>query len=125
VAAVTGGTGEERRAAARPAEVCRGLLASLEVSERRRRRRARDTTADAIGLAIKRALLDAAVRDDPDPDAFEAWLLEQCLAPGAGGPVGARRAMALEVLTEWRLLHAAPAFRAWLDGGAPADDAAG
>ena len=47
----------------RPSDVCRGLLAALDVSEGRRKRRARDTAADAIGLGIKRTLLDAAVHD--------------------------------------------------------------
>jgi hypothetical protein len=41
----------------RPAEFCRQLLATLDVSEGRRKRRKRDTTPDAIGLAIKRDLL--------------------------------------------------------------------
>ena len=35
---------------------------------------------------------------------------------------GATRAMALEVLTEWRLATASPAFKAWLDRGAPSED---
>src|SRR5690606_22702639 len=43
---------------ARPADFCRGLLAALDASEGRRRRRKRDTTPDAIGLAIKRELLE-------------------------------------------------------------------
>jgi hypothetical protein len=51
----------------RPAEVCRALLAALDASEGRRRRRKRDTTPDAIGLAIKRCLLEQAVREDPAP----------------------------------------------------------
>ncbi|HWP35789.1 MAG TPA: hypothetical protein VNM66_09345 [Thermodesulfobacteriota bacterium] len=105
----------------RPAEVCRRLLAALDASEGRRRRRKRDTSPDAIGLAIKRELLERAVREDPEPEAFEAWLFEQALAAGAGsGPV---RAMALEILDEWRLAGASPEFKAWLDQGAPSDDA--
>jgi len=32
--------------------------------------------------------------------------------------------MALEILAEWRLVAADPAFRRWLDGGARSDDAA-
>jgi hypothetical protein len=31
--------------------------------------------------------------------------------------------MALEVLAEWRLATASPAFRQWLTQGAPSDDA--
>jgi hypothetical protein len=105
---------------ARPATLCRELLTALEASEGRRRRRKRDTTPDAIGLGIKRALLERAVAEDPDPAAFEAWLLERCLA--AGGEAGATRAMALEVLAEWRLASGVPEFAAWLEKGAPSED---
>jgi hypothetical protein len=109
----------------RPAVVCRELVAALEASEGRRRRRKRDTTPDAIGLGIKRALLEQVVAADPEPAAFEAWLLERCLAPYDGASVGAMRAMALDVLTEWRLACAADDFAAWLDRGAPSDDVGG
>ena len=105
---------------ARPATICRELLAALEASEGRRRRRKRDTTPDAIGLGIKRDLLERAVADDPEPAAFEGWLLEHCLS--AGGEAGATRAMALEVLAEWRLAESLPEFGAWLDQGAPSED---
>ena len=108
---------------ARPAAVCRELLAALEASEGRRRRRKRDTTPDAIGLGIKRALLQDAVASDPEPAAFEGWLLERCLA--AGGEAGATRAMALEVLAEWRLAASLPEFGDWLERGAPSDDVGG
>jgi hypothetical protein len=119
--------------ALRPAEVCRRLLAALDASEGRRRRRKRNTTPDAIGMAIKRTILEETVRDDPDAAAFEGWLLERCLSAGesesrsdteelftASGPV---RAMALEVLAEWRLAETPGAFRSWLGQGAPSDDA--
>jgi hypothetical protein len=119
--------------ALRPAEVCRRLLTALEASEGRRRRRKRNTSPDAIGMAIKRALLEETVRDDPDPGAFEGWLLERCLSAGdsvsqsgagelfaASGPV---HAMALEVLAEWRLAEAPGVFRSWLSEGAPSEDA--
>src|SRR6266487_4651846 len=106
---------------ARPAVVCRELLAALDASEGRRRRRKRDTTPDAIGLAIKRELLERAVTADPEPDQFEAWLQEQCLA--AGGSEGGVRAMALSIFEEWRLAHDAESFREWLACGAPSDDA--
>ena len=61
--------------AMRPAGICKALLAALDASEGRRRKRKRDQTPDAIGLALKRELLQRAVEDDPDPDAFEEWLL--------------------------------------------------
>ena len=105
----------------RPGAVCRELLAALDASEGRRRRRKRDTTPDAIGLAIKRELLERAVAADPEPDQFEGWLHEQCLA--AGGSEGGVRAMALSVFEEWRLAHDAESFREWLARGAPSDDA--
>ena len=117
----------------RPAEICRQLLASLDASDGRRRRRKRNTTPDAIGMAIKRRLLEEAARDDPDPAAFEGWLVERCLSAGESGTPGRQddlfaasgpvRAMALEVLAEWRLAEAPGAFRSWLADGAPSDDA--
>jgi hypothetical protein len=109
----------------RPADVCRGLLGALDASEGRRKRRVRDTTADSIGIGIKRSILEAAVRDDPAPEAFEGWLLEQCLAAPPDISVGAMRAMALEVLHEWKLAAASHEFSAWLSAGAPSDDRAG
>ena len=105
----------------RPRDVCRELLAALEASEGWRHRLKRDTTPDAIGLAIKRDLLERAVVADPEPDDFEIWLHEQCLA--AGGAEGGVRAMALSIFEEWRLAQEAESFRQWLARGAPSDDA--
>jgi hypothetical protein len=109
---------------ARPAEVCQGLLRALEASEGRRRRRRRDTTPDALGLAIKRELLERAVADDPEPEAFEAWLVERCLAAPATVSTGAVRAMALDIFADWRLAAAQTDFTGWLARGAPSDDTA-
>jgi hypothetical protein len=106
----------------RPAVVCRELLNALEASEGRRRRRKRDTTPDAIGLGVKRALLEAVVVADPDPTDFEGWLLARCLEPYEEASVGAMRAMALDVLNEWRLACLTDDFAAWLERGAPSDD---
>jgi hypothetical protein len=106
----------------RPAHLCRELLAAMEASDGRRKRRKRDTTPDAIGMAIKRELLESAVRDDPEPDDFEGWLLARCLAPPEGLSIGAVRSMALDVLAEWRLARVSPDFSAWLAAGAPSDD---
>ena len=105
----------------RPAHVCRELLNALDASEGRRRRRKRDTTPDALGLELKRDLLERAIAADPDPASFEAWLLEQCQV--AGEHDGGVRAMALSIFEEWRLAHDATAFRDWLAQGAPSDDA--
>ena len=108
----------------RPARLCRELLAALTASDGRRRRRMRDTRPDTIGLGIKRALLERAIAEDPEPDAFEGWLLERCFESACTVSVGATRAMALSILDEWRLVGADPAFRAWLGAGARSDDAA-
>ena len=108
----------------RPAAVCRELLGALDASEGRRRRRKRDTTPDALGLALKRELLEAAVAEDPAPEHFEAWLLDRTLRPREGAAVGAVRAMALDVLFEWKAARTSPEFQAWLDRGAPSDDRA-
>jgi hypothetical protein len=107
---------------ARPADLGRGLLAALRASEGRRRQRKRDTTPDAIGMAIKRQLLERVVAEDPPPYTFQAWLLAQCLADAPAHSLGAVRAMALEVLAEWRLAAASPEFMAWLDRDAPSAD---
>jgi hypothetical protein len=111
----------DRSPVPRPSTICRELLAALDASEGRRRRRKRDTTPDAIGLTMKRELLERAVAADPDPDRFEEWLYEQCLAAGAAE--GGVRAMALSIFEEWRLARDASAFGEWLARGAPSDDA--
>lgn len=106
----------------RPAEICRSLLAALAASEGRRRRRQRNTTPDAIGLAIKRELLERAIQDDPAAAAFEAWLLEYCTANSPLIAPGALRATACQILEEWRLAQQLPQFKEWLDQGAPSED---
>ncbi|HVO95097.1 MAG TPA: hypothetical protein VMT22_19740 [Terriglobales bacterium] len=103
----------------RPADVCRALLAALEAAEGRRKKRKRDQTPDAIGLAVKREILERIVGDDPDPEMFEAWLLNYSQSRNSSGAVAA---MARAVLDEWRLAHAMDDFKAWLDRGAPSDD---
>ncbi len=109
--------------AIRPADVCRALLTALEASEGRRRKRKRDQTPDAFGLSVKRDLLRRAVQDDPQPDAFEAWLLSYPLTCESPALVGPAFAMARAVFEEWRLAHALGEFRQWLEQGAPSDDA--
>lgn len=106
-----------------PVELCRGLLGALDASEGRRRRRSRNTTADSIGLAIQREILEAAVRDAPAADDFERWLMARCLAEGESD--GATRAMALFIWQEWRLAAEAGGYRDWLAEGAPSDDRTG
>src|SRR5207249_2505037 len=95
----------------------------LDAAEGRRKRRHRDTTPDAIGLGIKRTLLEDAVRADPEPHAFEGWLFGRILEGAAADSAGAVRAMALEILLEWRMTRSIGAFQRWLASGAPSDDA--
>jgi molybdopterin-guanine dinucleotide biosynthesis protein A len=107
----------------RPATICKALLTALEASEGRRRSRKRDQTPDAFGLSVKRELLERAVHDDPDPHAFEAWLLDyprSCRAPELAGPA---RAMARAVFEDWQLAQTSPEFRRWLHDGAQSADA--
>src|SRR5690349_16068003 len=106
----------------RPREVCAALLSALEAAEGRRRSRKRDQTPDAIGIGVKRELLAHAAEDDPDPEAFEQWLLDypQRCAPELCGPA---TAMARAVFDEWRLAHSLGEFRTWLEQGAPSEDA--
>jgi hypothetical protein len=104
----------------RPATVCAALLAALDASEGRSRSRKRDQAPDAIGLGIRRDLLERATHDDPPPEQFEQWLLDQADAH----PVpGAALAIARAVLDDWHLAHRVDAFAAWLAQGAPSADA--
>ena len=104
----------------RPAGICKALLAALEASEGRRRSRKRDQTPDAIGLRFKRELLEQAVRDDPEPNGFEEWLLNYAACHESAGGIFA---MARAVFEEWRLAHSMGEFKSWLEQGAPSDDA--
>ncbi|MBA4263963.1 MAG: type III secretion fhipep protein [Comamonadaceae bacterium] len=104
----------------RPSRVCTALLAALDASEGRSRARKRDQTPDSIGLALRRDLLERAVRDDPEPAAFEQWLLEHVEASPSPG---AARAVARTLFDEWGLAHRMASFAAWLELGAPSDDA--
>lgn len=104
-----------------PAAFCQELIAALEASEGRRRRRKRNTTPDAIGLAMKRNLLEEAIADSPRAERFEEWLFERVLAAGDGS--GGLRAVAVSILEEWRFAQQVGAFRVWLAAGAPSDDA--
>ena len=103
-----------------PADLCRGLLGALDASEGRRKRRVRNTNADSIGLAIQRHMLEAAVRDEPTPDEFEAWLLDRCLEEGVAD--GAVRAMALSIWDQWQLAQRSPDIEAWIVAGGQSDD---
>jgi hypothetical protein len=71
-------------------------------------------------MAIKRTILEETVRQDPEPDAYEEWLLARCLE--SDEPSGPTRAMALDVLSDWRMAQHSTEFRNWLERGAPSDD---
>lgn len=103
-----------------PVELCSGLLSALEASEGRRRRRSRNTTADSIGLAIQRGLLEGVVREGPSAGDFERWLQERCAAEGESD--GAHRAMALLIWHEWKLASQVEDLSSWLTSGARSDD---
>jgi hypothetical protein len=105
----------------RPGDVCRALLAALDASDGRRKKRKRDQTPDAIGLAAKRALLERAVLEDPDAAHFEEWL-QRSARDADPVAASASAAMAQTLLEEWRLVHAMPEFAAWLEHGAPSED---
>ena len=110
--------------AIRPAQICQALLAALEAADGQRKRRKRDQTPDAIGLAVKRDLLERAVEADPEPEGFEAWLLnysQSCVAAELSGPAAA---MARSVFDEWQLAHSLKEFNLWLYQGAPSADVA-
>jgi hypothetical protein len=109
--------------ALRPATVCRWLLAAWTASEGRRKRRKRDTTPDRIGLALERDLLERAAVDDPPPERFEAWLDARCAELSDPGEASALRAVARRVLEEIQMAERLPSYRAWLESGAPSDDA--
>jgi hypothetical protein len=104
----------------RPGEFCRWALKAQDAAEGLRRRRKRDQRPDLFGLELKSDLLARAAEDDPEPDAFEGWLLAQVMSAPAGGPV---RAMSLQILHEYRLAALDPALSGWLRAGAPSDDA--
>jgi hypothetical protein len=72
-------------------------------------------------MSLKRTLLEDTVQQDPDPDAYEEWLLSRCVTGDT--PSGPLRAMALDVLSDWRLAQSSAVFRSWLEQGAPSDDA--
>jgi hypothetical protein len=106
--------------ALRPREFCEKLLSALAATDGRRKRRKRDTTPDAIGLSLKKSLLQGAMADDPEPHDFERWLLEKTWNADGG-----TQAMAREIFEEWRLVERSPELASWLERGAPSEDAEG
>ena len=79
-------------------------------------------TPNGPQMAVKRALLERVVEDDPEPEAFEKWLLNYSLTCNAPGLAGSASAMARAVFDEWRMAHSLGEFRVWLNRGAPSED---
>ena len=106
----------------RPARICTALLKALQAAEGRKKQRKRNQTPDTIGLDVKRELLARVVADDPEPHAFDAWLMHYVHLQD---PISAGAAAALSraVLEEWRLAHSLRDFAVWLEQGAPSADA--
>jgi hypothetical protein len=104
----------------RPGAFCGFLLRALEAAEGQTRRRKRDQAPDKLGLSIKRELLQRAAAADPEPAAFEGWLMEQIMRTPVAGPV---RAMCEQIFLEYRMAALQPDFAEWLAAGAPSDDA--
>ncbi len=103
-----------------PAEFSQQALQAMEASEGRSKKRHRDQTPDRLGMELKRDLLRRVTAEQPTGEDFEAWLLRQVWTASAGGPV---RAMAAEILDEYRFACLDPGFQAWLAQGAPSADA--
>ena len=101
----------------RPAEFCRQSLEIIQISEERRKRRKRNTGPDMVGMDMKRTLLERAIEADPEPEEFEAWLLQQVIDAPAGGPL---RAMAMEIHADYENARVVESFGGWLSEGAPA-----
>jgi hypothetical protein len=116
----TGGSGAANGRAIRPGAFCGALLKALEAAEGQTRRRKRDQAPDRLGLAVKRELLERAVAADPEPEAFEIWLMEQIVRSPHAGSV---RAMCEQIFLEYRMAGRQQELAAWLAAGAPSDDA--
>jgi len=64
-----------------------------------------------------------AVRENPNPEAFEKWLLHCVLPCDSPESSGAVSAMARAIFEEWKLVHSMNEFKNWLGRGAPSEDA--
>lgn len=103
----------------RPTDFARHALATIEASEGRRKRRKRNTTPDALGLEMKREILEGITAADPPPEDLEGHLLSLIHRSDFPGPL---RALCGEVLDEYRLALISGQFRDWLESGAPSED---
>jgi hypothetical protein len=93
----------------RPRDVALLLLNSGELLPRQR---LRSQTPDAVGLELKRRLLQSLVALDPEPAELDT-ALERLVLEG-GTPVGPLRALALAFRDEWQALPANPQWIEYL-----------
>lgn len=100
---------EAQPPALRPKDIALLLLASGDLLPRQR---ARDQQADISGSALKARILHELVLLDPEPEEVEATL--EHIVVVLGPPTGPTRAVAGNVLEDWRAACASPEFVAWL-----------
>jgi hypothetical protein len=94
--------------APRPREYCE--LSKLSAGGRRR---VSHKVHGTISWLHER-LWDAMIEADPEPDEFEQTLWEYALDQGpANGPA---KALASEIIADWRWARASPVYTAWLRG---------
>jgi hypothetical protein len=92
----------------RPREYCE--LAKLAAGGRRRVNNKAHGSIEPLHVQ----LWDAVIASDPEPDEFERVLFETVLELGpADGPA---RALASEILTDWRWARDSASYTAWLRG---------
>jgi hypothetical protein len=91
-----------------PGEFC----ALLKAVDRRPPRLSRDLEPDLVGIDLKHLILDALIAAPPDAADFESGLLERAAALDL--PAGSARGICSDILAEWRMAHASPAFLPWL-----------
>ncbi len=105
---------DTRRRFIRPRTFSLELLASMRAPQAGVNRLQSAARAQRLEDIIRRRLLEDAVRDDPDPEQFEAWLVRRCFGiarhfRAAGVPAHARVSMVGSgVLTEWHLARSTP-----------------
>jgi hypothetical protein len=76
------------------------------------RQRARDQQADVAGLDLKRRVLERIAALDPEPETFDATLVQ--IVEEFGPPTGPTRAIALLFREEWQAAETAPEWVAHL-----------
>jgi hypothetical protein len=84
----------------------------LKAVDRRPPRLSRDLEPDLLGIELKHQILDAVIADPPAAGDFESGLLER--AGTLDLPAGTARGICSDIVAEWRMAHASPAFLPWL-----------